>query len=211
MIGYRIGIVAHNKRAAAAHNLMEATGAAFLSLDNGSKGCNGNHRHVLEWLSTSPTEWVVVLEDDAQPVDDFRTQLEAALTAAPCDIVSLYLGTNYPRLWQRGIQRATTRADQSDSPWLVSEHLLHAVGYCIRTTLVLDLLEALPEMPIDDAITTWARDQGRRIAYTWPSLVDHEDADTLISKRPTRNAPRKAHRTGTRTQWAGPTVELEYC
>ncbi|MFP9166993.1 hypothetical protein ACLI1Y_16695, partial [Enterococcus faecalis] len=77
---YRIGIVGHNKRAAAAHNLMEATGAAFLSLDNGSKGCNGNHRHVLEWLSTSPTEWVVVLEDDAQPIDDFRTQLDKALT-----------------------------------------------------------------------------------------------------------------------------------
>ena len=94
---------------------------------------------------------------------------------------------------------------------MCSSDLLHAVGYCIRTALVPDLLEALPEMPIDDAITTWARDQGRRIAYAWPSLTDHEDKDTLISKRPTRNATRKAHRTGTRTQWAGPTVELEYC
>lgn len=211
MTDYRIGIVAHNKRASAAHNLMEATGAAFLSLDNGSKGCNGNHRHVLEWLSTSPTEWVVVLEDDAQPIDDFRTQLDKALTAAPCDIVSLYLGTNYPRLWQRGIQRATTQADQTDSPWLVSEHLLHAVGYCIRTTLVPDLLEALPEMPIDDAITTWARDQEHHIAYTWPSLCQHQDGESLIGGRPSRNAARRAHRVGTREGWHGPWVDLEYC
>jgi hypothetical protein len=45
---------------------METVGAAYISIDNGTLGCEGNHRKVWQWLNDhATTKWVVVLEDDA--------------------------------------------------------------------------------------------------------------------------------------------------
>lgn len=201
MTDYRIGIVAHNKRATAAHELMETTGAAFLSMDNGSLGCDGNHRRVWEWLSTSPTEWGVVLEDDAIPCEDWSTTLTNILDAAPAPVVSFYLGTNYPKHWQPRVLHATKAADAADASWIVGEgFLLHAVGYTIHTDLIPDMLEHTKSlrMPIDQAVTDWARNNNHKAAYTWPCIVDHADTPTLFQHPDgtNRSLPRKAHRFG---------------
>lgn len=216
---YRIGIVAHNQRADAAHALQETVGATFMHMDNGTKGCESSHRRVWEWLDSyaernksEQYEWAVVLEDDAQPVVGFTQQLKQALTVAPTPIVSLYLGTNYPIHWQPRISLAKSNANTVNAAWMVTHHLLHAVGVAIRTDLLPSMLtEAQYKMPIDEAITAWAQAHGHRVGYTWPSLVDHDDGPPLIGKRAdgdTRTQPRKAWWCHTRTEWTDKAVTL---
>ena len=218
----RIGIVAHLARAERAKGLAKMVGAEYISIDDGSLGCTGNHAQVLDALANKAARYSVVLEDDAVPVPDFRAHIQAAIASAPmafeddgitpaaAPIVSAYLGTGYPRYWQKGIRRATLAADQAGAPWIVGEHLLHAVGYAIRTDLIPDLLTHRAQLPIDDLITGWARTNHHPVAYTWPSLCNHHDGPSVITGRTQRHHPRHAHRTGTRTNWAGPTVTLEY-
>lgn len=217
---FHTGVVAHEARVEQAIQLALSVNAQ-LALDDGTLGCQLNHCRTLKHLATQGAEYVLVLEDDAQPVDGFLQQVTAALAAAPtCEyedgtatpapIVSFYLGSGYPKQWQRGIQRAITKADKNDATWIISEHLLHAVAYAIRTDLIQDLLANLPDLPIDQAISEWARPRGHMVAYPWPSLCDHSDGDTVITGRRPRTTPRKAWRTGTRNNWCGTTTELTY-
>jgi GR25 family glycosyltransferase involved in LPS biosynthesis len=208
---FAVGVVGHTSRQTQALHLGQQVGAHTVSIDDGTLGASRNHEAVLHYLAGEHRDFVVVLEDDAQPVDGFTDQLTAALDAAPAPIVSLYLGTGYPKYWQPGIRKATAKADALGAAWITSEHLLHAVGYCIRTDIAKDLVHALPGlvMPIDDAITTWARANNHRVAYTWPSLVQHEDGPSVIATRAPRNTARKAHRVGTRGTWTD-TTELTY-
>lgn len=216
---FHIGVVAHTSRTeqaiALAHNQ-----SAHLSLDDGSLGATGNHLRTLEHLATLGSQYAVILEDDAQPVEGFTDQLTQALQAAPqchyddgpqpAPILSAYLGTGYPRYWQPGIGKAIQKADALGAPWILSEHLLHAVAYAIRTDLIPDLLAHRQQLPIDDMITDWARTNGHQVAYTYPSLADHQDGPTVITARAERRHPRRAHHCGTRTTWTGPTTTLEY-
>lgn len=210
---FHTGVVGHTSRTEQAVHLAEST-AAHLALDDGTLGCTSNHTRVLNHLSAHGcSKWAVVIEDDAQPVHGFHSQVDRALQAAPAPIVSFYLGTGYPRYWQKGIGRAIAKADHLNAHWILSDHLLHAVAYAIRTDLLPDLLTPLPNllMPIDDAITTWARGNGHRVAYTWPSLVDHEDGESVIAGRTPRNTQRRAWQTGTRDAWRRNAItQLEY-
>lgn len=206
---FTAGIVGHTARRQQAEALAERIGA-WLSLDDGTLGCEGNHRRVLAHLAEVDADHVVVLEDDAQPVEDFHTQVAAALDAAPAPVISFYLGTGYPLRWQGAIRRALQRADHQDAAWITSTRLLHAVGYAIRGDIIDDLLDHMPPLPIDEAITAWCKTRGHQVAYTVPSLVDHADHDTVITRRAPRRRPRRAHRTGTRTNWNSPTTTLDH-
>lgn len=220
MVSICVGVVAHEARTEQATQLAQNVDG-HLTLDDGTLGCHGNHRRILDHLSTVGTDYIIVLEDDAQPVDGFLQQANTALDAAPtchyddgtsgpAPIVSFYLGTGYPRYWQRGIGKALDKADALNAPWIIGEHLLHAVAYAIRTDLIPDLLDNLAPLPIDNAITEWARPRQHQIAYTYPSLVDHQDGETVIINRTPRRQPRHAHRLGTRDTWRGPATTLEY-
>ena len=218
-----VGVVGHTARRRQAEALAERVGA-WLSIDDGSLGCEGNHRRVLAHLADSGADYAVVLEDDAQPVDGFADQVCAALEAAPpCEypdgavaaapIVSLYLGTGYPRYWQSAYERAIWAADHIAAPWLRCSHLLHAVGYAVRRDLVADLVADLPQrapLPIDAAITEWARSRNHDVLYTWPCLVDHADGEPVVTGRRPRRAARRAHRVGGRVSWHGREVMIAY-
>ncbi|UVG34722.1 glycosyltransferase [Mycobacterium phage Rita] len=205
---HTIGIVAHTKRAEQAHRLMEIVGAAYMSIDNGALGCEANHRKVWQHLTRHNTGWLVVLEDDAIPCNNFRDQLDAALAVAPSPVVSLYLGRERPREYQQRIAKA---ADTTAS-WLTCRRLLHAVGIAIHADLVPNMLNNLPNgKPIDEAISAWARHQGHTIAYTWPSLIDHADETPMIDTR-NDNQPRLPGRVawqhGTRDTWTTDTQPI---
>ena len=90
-----IGIVAHTARAEHAHTLMDQVGAAYISIDNGTLGCNGNHKQVWTWLNNHTDEWAIVLEDDSLPTPDFRDQASQALKVTPSPVVSFYLGKHH--------------------------------------------------------------------------------------------------------------------
>ncbi|AIM41049.1 glycosyltransferase [Mycobacterium phage Squirty] len=201
---HTIGIVAHTKRAEQAHRLMETVGAAYMSIDNGTLGCETNHRKVWQHLTRHNTDWLTVLEDDAIPCNNFRDQLDAALAVAPSPVVSLYLGRERPREYQQRIAKAA----DTTAHWLTCRRLLHAVGIAIHAALVPNMLNQLPNgKPIDEAISAWARHQSHTIAYTWPSLVDHADTPSLTGRR--GPAPgRVAWRHGDRDQWTNETHPL---
>lgn len=213
-MSHAIGIVAHVARAAEAHALFDTVGAAFLSLDNGVLGCNGNHRKVWRHMSQrfgKHVDYLVVLEDDAVVTDDFGSQLEQVLAASPAQIVSFYLGRLRPPHLQYMIEPAVQRADKADANFIVSRQLLHAVGLAIRADLVAGMLESLDqELPIDEAIGKWANKHRYRIAYTWPSIVEHADGETLLKHRDNipREPGRVAWRHGSRDAWENTLVEM---
>lgn len=206
-----IGVVAHTSRAPQAKALAKQVQAAFISIDNGILGCDDNHEAVQLHLANLPSTWSVVLEDDAQPVDDFRHQIEACLPMSPSPIVSFYLGKKRPPHWQTRIKRALADAKTVNASWLVSTHLLHAVGYAIRTDLLPSLLDHITALPVDQHIGNWARQYGHLISYTNPSLVDHSDGPTIVDHpdgQP-REAGRKAWAIGGRDHWTSTSSPLK--
>lgn len=210
---FRIAVVAHQARADQAHQLMDDVGAAYLSMSNGNWTCEQNHARCWQYHADRTAEhWAVVLEDDAQPVDGFRDQLEQALSVAPTPIVSLYLGQGRPPQWQSRVQQAIHQADLADASFITGKRLLHGVAICIRTNLIPSMLTHLhtSQRPIDWAIRDWAVTHGHDIAFTIPSLVDHADGPTLIEARTdsARTEQRTAWRVGTRERWTPKTVNL---
>lgn len=206
----QIGIVAHTSRATQAKNLAKKVGATFVSVDNGVLGADDNHEAVQNHLANLPSTWSIVLEDDAVPVHDFRPQLMAALPHAPSPIVSLYLGQQRPPHWQGRIRKALQAAKTEDASWIISTHLLHAVGYCIKTELLPSLLSHNSTLPADQHIGDWAQRYGHTIAYTVGSLVDHADQPTIVDHPDGAPRPpgRKAWQVGGRTTWTSISVPL---
>lgn len=205
-----IGIVAHTSRACQAKCLAQLVKANLVSMDNGLMGCDDNHETILHHLASLPTTWTVVLEDDAVPVDGFRDQLHHALVMAPSPIVSLYLGRKRPPHWQKRVAASLMEARATEASWIMSSHLLHAVGYAIKTELLPSLLSHTTTMPVDQHIGDWARSYGHLVSYTTPSLIDHEDGPTIVNHPDgdTRRPGRKAWAVGTREHWTSKAVML---
>lgn len=196
-------IVAHPDRKPRLDELVLKTNAEAVALDDHKYGCEINHLRAWEWLSGGNCPWSVVLEDDAVPVERFRFQLHAALKVAPTPIVSLYLGRTRPPHWQESVSQAVGRTKLQDACFLTAPALLHGVGYAIRTSLIPDLLAEVPslidEMPIDEAITVWAKQRDHGISYTWPSLVDHRDEPSLVNHHD--GQPRRSGRVAWCADW----------
>lgn len=197
-------VVGHHARIVEATSLAHAVGGVIV-LDDGSIGADGNHLRAWDATSTLPSDWAVVLEDDAQPVAGFVEQAEQALTMAPEPVVSFYLGRTRPRRWQERIAPALANAERRQAHWLTTTHVLHAVAVAIRVELRDDWLTFAhtSPLPIDERLTAWCITRDHKVAYSLPSLVDHADGPTLIEHTSTAAAtgPRRAWRTGTRTGW----------
>lgn len=207
---YSIGVVAHTARAKQAKALALQVHANLISVDNGVMGCDQNHATVLGHLAELPSTFTVVLEDDAEPIDDFRNQLHKALVMAPAPIVSLYYGRKRPPHWEKRKATALMQARAEDAHWIIGTHLLHGVGYAIRTELLPSLLGHQSPRPVDEHISDWARLHGHIIGYTNPSLVDHADGPTIVNHpdgQP-RRPGRKAYATGSRDHWTTKAVML---
>lgn len=220
-----IGVVAHTTRLSQAEALADQVDADYMSVDDGTLGCDGNHRAVWAHLAHLGAEWSVVIEDDAIPVPDFRAQLGKVLAVSPSPVVSLYLGTARPvwiELAGRGsaqraqplVRQAVAEAEVKGASFITAPKLMHAVAVAIRTDLIAAMLDATAETldPIDAAIGKWCSTVGHTVAYSYPSLVDHYDGPTVIRRHPDgepRLEPRKAYKLGTRGTWTTRTVEIQ--
>lgn len=204
--------MAHHARADAAHALQEKAQAVYLSMDNGTLGCEANHRSVWTWLSEHSAEatYLVVLEDDALPIPAFTEQLDAALTASPFPVVGLYLGTGYPEHLQPRIQQAVARAEKQDASWITTNEHLHGVGIAIKTDLVADMLNTRIDRPFDYHIRNWAKANNHTVGFCFPSLLDHADEPSLVNHPDggERTEPRKAWNWGSRQSWTSNSVQL---
>jgi hypothetical protein len=215
-----IGVVSHVKREEMAAELSKQLSPEMVAPDDGTLGAGMNHYTVLQRLREKyPSRWLVILEDDAKPVQGLREQLAMALPTAPSKIVSLYLGTGYPAQYQRLFSEAI--GQHPDTCWLLHAQLRHGVGYCIHPEIARALLIRMEKLirqhyAPDDAISWWAQRNREVVSYTNPSLVDHADGPTVIDYRmhlghvsaPGRKRPRVAHKVGTRETWDGSCVTV---
>jgi hypothetical protein len=203
-----LGVVAHHARADQAHALQEAIQAQYMHMDNGTLGCDRSHKKAWSYLSGKNTDWSVVVEDDAVPVDGFRGQLEQALTVTPAPVVSLYLGTSQPKHYQPKIGLARSNANAVNACWLTTNTVLHAVAVAVRTELLSSMLLD-KRYPIDEALTDWVKREHLKVAYAWPSIVDHDDGPTLVNHADgERLRHRKAWWCHTRNEWTDRAVKL---
>lgn len=192
-----IAIVAHQHRRRMAEELAATVGAELVVWDSGD-GARETHerawREVGESVdSTDDSHWGMVIEDDARPIGEFRRCMTEALNWAPSSVVSAYLGRGRPAQWQHSIAKVMANPD---ADWLVTRHVLSGVGLAVRADRIPDLIEYTQpsrthqhpaaikhrwEEPMDEAMSHWVEHRGLPVAYTHPSLLDHDpDLPSLI-------------------------------
>jgi hypothetical protein len=217
-----IGVVAHVQREHLVDKLIRDVQVDVIKWDDrfppDVAGCADNHIRVLTELSKHANgRWVVVLEDDAEPIPNFREQAESALATAGSPLVGFYLGSGNPNgPTQRAIIPAVKAAEASDSHWIVADWFISTVGYAVRSTWLPALLAALTGNggPVDNRINEWSHSWGLKTWYAQPSLVDHSDVRTLIGGGGIPDfeqiMPRRAHRVGWRPRWDASTTDMGY-
>ena len=167
--------------------------------DGSERSATDNHVRALQFADPS-SDWVVVLEDDAVPIDDFSSVLYSQLSEIDNDkIVSLYLGKQRPPSVQPTLQR-TIEAASEDVSWLVTKNLYWGVGVCIPGSFVDSISDHVltSSHPWDSSVGRWALSNSVEVWYSWPSLVDHLDEETTINHADGmgRTEGRRAWRTG---------------
>lgn len=214
-----LGVVAHADRRVLAERLIGEVDADLWRFDQTHPptpaGCANNHIEVLKHLKdiATPSEWCIVLEDDARPVENFWVEVKRALLLCHrrTPLVGLYLGTGNPDgVTQQAIMPAIERADEYDAAWIVSDWFISTVGYVVRSEWISSLITAISDMtgPVDNRINDWTQQIGIDTWYTVPSLVDHDDQSSML----TTFMPHKrhAHRFGTRDTWNNKRVRMGY-
>lgn len=167
--------------------------------DGSERSATDNHVRALQYADPS-ADWVVVLEDDAVPIEDFSAVLYNQLSEIDSDkIVSLYLGKQRPPSIQPTLQRTIESAPE-DTSWLVTRSLYWGVGVCIPGGFVDSVSDHVlsSSHPWDSSVGRWALTNSVEVWYSWPSLVDHLDEETTINHADGmgRVAGRRAWRTG---------------
>lgn len=191
-----IAVVGHTQRTQQAARLAQQLAPAALFLDDGTLGEWANHERALLWGTTAPASHLLVIQDDAVPVDGFLTLANLAAAERPDDLIGLYVGKQRPRA--AAVTQAVAQANRDGASWLTSSSLWWGVATIFPVELLAELLWycQTSDKPYDRRIGTWAKQTGRPVLYTWPSLVDHADQPTVIEGRPERTPGRTAHRVG---------------
>lgn len=198
-----IVIMSHPLRQGRAELLAEHVDADSIVVDLDHEGEWFNGSFAWKIGAKAGTSHVLVLQDDAIPVDDLRAHVLARIEAESHAPISLYLGRVKPTRWAPAVADAVREADEYGASWISATHLLHGVGLVLPTpwiTPMLDVVEA-SFLPYDQRIGRYLRqNRAANILYTWPSLVDHDDeAPSLVRHADDHRTPttgRVAYRVG---------------
>lgn len=157
------------------------------------------HRTALR-LALAHKSRVVIMEDDAIPVENFHALANEWCDLHPDDLLSFYVGTGYPRQYQGLVDERMRIADLQGRREMQLPALIHGVCYSIpanRLQEVVNRLDAMSNQPADFAIgSAW----GRAVYYPLESLVQHRDTEPV--ERHPDGTPRKLPRVARRL--AGP-------
>lgn len=168
-------VVAHHTRSYAAALLARSLDAHLL-IDDESRGANWNHRRAIEWAAQQECR-VVIVEDDAQPVEGFQPLVAQWLERFPDDLVSFYLGTGRPPQYQPVIAQRLIEADRHRWDCITLPRLIHGVCYSPPRAALAGILSRWDTAkPADFAV---GDAYGAGIIYPCYSLVDHADASTV--------------------------------
>lgn len=165
---------------------------AYLLIDDGNHGANWNHRRALEWAAEQTCR-VVVVEDDAMPVDLFFTSVTSWLKRFPDYLMSFYLGTGRPPQYQMQIAERLIVADKTRADYITLPRLIHGVCYSVPPQHIERVLSRWDSSkPADYAV---GDAYGGAVVYPCYSLVDHADGE------PVERHPDSAPRTERRRAW----------
>lgn len=124
----------------------------------------------------------LVIQDDAVVCRDLLAGVERMLAYVPAlTPVSLYVGRARP--FPRSVEAAVAAAGDSSASFLTMPQLNWGVAVVMPVPLIRPLLEWYPASRAkgyDARIGHWLLLNGVRCWYTWPSLVDHRDGESLI-------------------------------
>ncbi|EUM72844.1 hypothetical protein L356_09179 [Enterobacter sp. MGH 10] len=187
-----IAIVAHHSRRAMANDLASDLEADSIFMDEHSAGANANHLRALSWAAEQ-SDRVIIIEEDALPVDGFRDKAQDWLTRFPDNLCSFYLGTGRPPQYQMQIAERLIVADKTRADYLTLSRLIHGVCYSVPPEHVQRVLSRWDNSkPADYAVgDAW----GGSVVYPCYSLVDHADGE------PVERHPDSAPRTERRRAW----------
>ncbi|EBD0952661.1 hypothetical protein CYM00_05645 [Salmonella enterica] len=187
-----IAIVAHHSRRAMANDLASELEADSIFMDEHSAGANANHLRALSWAAEQ-SDRVIIIEEDALPVDGFRDKAQDWLTRFPDNLCSFYLGTGRPPQYQMQIAERLIVADKTQADFITLQRLIHGVCYSV------------PPQHIERVISRWDSSKpadyavgdayGGAVVYPCYSLVDHADGE------PVERHPDSAPRTERRRAW----------
>lgn len=184
-------VVGHVSRIGHAQRLAALLDAHLL-IDDGDHGANWNHRRALEWAAEQKCR-VVVLEDDALPVDLFFTSVTSWLKRFPDYLMSFYLGTGRPPQYQMQIAERLIVADKTQADYITLPRLIHGVCYSVPPQHIERVLSRWDSSkPADYAV---GDAYGGAVVYPCYSLVDHADGE------PVERHPDSAPRTERRRAW----------
>jgi len=184
-------VVGHVSRIVHAQRLAALLDAHLL-IDDGNHGANWNHRRALEWAAEQPCR-VVVVEDDAMPVDLFFTSVTSWLNRFPESLVSFYLGTGRPPQYQMQVAERLIVADKTRSDFITLPRLIHGVCYSVPPQHIERVLSRWDSSkPADYAV---GDAYGGAVVYPCYSLVDHADGE------PVERHPDSAPRIERRRAW----------
>ncbi|HAS1056846.1 TPA: hypothetical protein I3776_000425 [Enterobacter cloacae] len=184
-------VVGHHSRLGHAQRLSAMLNAHLL-IDDGEHGANWNHRRALVWSAAQSCR-VVVMEDDAIPVELFFTPVKNWLKRFPDSLISFYLGTGRPPQYQMQIAERLIVADKTRADFITLPRLIHGVCYSV------------PPQHIERVLSRWESSKpadyavgdayGGAVVYPCYSLVDHADGE------PVERHPDSAPRTERRRAW----------
>jgi len=184
-------VVAHHSRKEQAERLSFSLGAK-LFMDDENHGSNWNHHRALVWASQKSSR-IVILEDDAIPVQGFDLLVFDWLLRFPDQIVSFYLGTGRPPGKQLEIAMRLIDSDKARTDFIMLKRLIHGVCYSIPPAMLPGILKRWkPLKGADYAISDAAR---KPVIYPVRSLVDHDDGE-VVERHPDRQ-----FRTERRKAW----------
>lgn len=187
----RFVVVGHHSRRHQAEQLALSLNAHLL-IDEGQHGANWSHRRAIEWASQQDCR-VVILEDDALPVDDFKEKVADWLERFPDDLCSFYLGTGRPPQYQLDIAMKLIESDKRQTDYITLKRLIHGVCYSPPPASISRIIDRWDATKAADYAVGDA--YGGQVIYPCWSLVDHADAETV------ERHPDAAPRTERRRAW----------
>lgn len=165
-------IIAHHSRRDNIPRIMAAVApmACVVVMDEKDHGALWNHKRALK-VAYDLGRRAIFMEDDAEPVKNFAAKAREWIEAFPDDLISFYLGTGRPVMFQEKIGRMISEGCAS----LRIGTLIHGVCYTMPVREVGRVLRGIkPNLPADYAI---GNAFGRSVLYPTASLVDHEDSE----------------------------------
>lgn len=188
-------VVSHPDRLDYVEQLQHSSLSIVTTVIDTVSALNG-HRTALR-LALAHTSRVVIMEDDAIPVENFHALAQEWCDLHPDDLLSFYLGTSYPRNHQPMVDERMRIADMQGRRELQMPQLIHGVCYSIPVNRLQEVVNRLDAMTGNQAAdfaigAAWQR----AVYYPLESLVQHRDT-APVEKHPdglVRQMPRVARR-----------------